>query len=193
MGAPLEVVAAPTLNSSEQHNAKTNTTMEATLIVPAAFVRYLRSGILGEWGYAAEQLSNLAHQFGGKASDGAYGEPLQVFDTIRILLGEIGWKDTDRQADVTINLHIGGAYVVKGLKHEHTMLAERLNTMPKRTRKAMRDAAAAKVAEFGEFVKSVESHVNRLSSLQCKSSASLTDHARPTLQARLPRVQQQRR
>jgi hypothetical protein len=114
-------------------------------------------------------------------SAGAYSEPLQVFDTIRILLGEIGWKDNDRQGDVTINLYVGGAYVVKGLKHEHMMLAERLNEMPKQTRKAMRDAAAAKVAEFGEFVKSTEAHVGRLGSRQCKSPASLTDHHRPTL------------
>jgi hypothetical protein len=166
--------------------------MEATLIVPALFVPYLRSGLLGEWGYAAEQLASLALQFGSGAPDGAYGEPLQAFDTIRIQLGEIGWKDNDRQGDVTINLYIGGAYVVKGLEHEHMTLADRLDEMPKRTRKTMRDAAAAKVTEFGEFVKSVESHIDRLGDHQCKSSASLTDHTRPTLQAGLPRVRQQR-
>jgi hypothetical protein len=167
--------------------------MEAPLVVPAAFVSYLRSGLLGEWGYAAELLSSLALQFGSNAPDGAYSEPLQVFDTIRILLGEISWKDNDRQGDVTIDLYVGGAYVVKGLKHEHMMLSERLDEMPQRTRKAMRDAMAARVAEFGEFVKSVEVHVDRLGGRRCKSSASLIDRPRPTIQARRPRVRQQRR
>ncbi len=165
--------------------------MEATVIVPSVFVKYLRSGLFREWGYAAEQLSSLALEFGGGAPDGAYGEPLQAFGTIGIVLGEIGWKDTDRRGDVTINLHIGGAYVVKGLKHEHMTLAEQLNEMPKRTRKAMRDIAKAKVEEFGEFVRAVESRVNRLGNLQCKSSSSLADDARPILQTRRPRVRQQ--
>jgi hypothetical protein len=162
--------------------------IEALLIVPPAFVPYLRSGLLGEWGYAAEQLSSLALQFGGNAPDGAYSEPQQVFDTIRILLGEIGWRDTDRQGDVTVNLCVGGACVVKGLKHEYMMLAEQLNEMPKRDRKTMRDAATAKVTEFGEFVKSTEARVYRLGSHQCKSSV---DHARPALQTRRSRVRKQ--
>jgi hypothetical protein len=163
--------------------------MEAPLVVPAAFVPYLRSGLLGEWGYAAERLSGLALQFGGNAPDGAYSEPLQVFDTIRILLGEIGWRDTDGQSGVTVNLYVGGACVVKGLKHEHMMLTEQLDEMPKQTRKAMRYAATAKVAEFGEFVKSTEARVNRLDSHEYESSA---DHVRPALQTRRPRVRQQR-
>lgn len=49
--------------------------MNTQLIVPAGFVSYLRGGLFGEWGYAAEQLSSLALEFGGNAPDGAYLAP----------------------------------------------------------------------------------------------------------------------
>jgi hypothetical protein len=162
--------------------------MNTTRIVPAGFVQYLRSGLFGEWGDAAKELSNLAVEFGSGAPDGAYWEPMHKFLTIYILLGEIGRKDTATQGDVVVNLSIGGEYIVSGLKHEHLVLVDRLNEMPKRTRKAMRDAASAKVAEFGEFVADVETQTNRLSLGRDTSSEPVTKTSRSPLSPRPTRV-----
>lgn len=161
--------------------------MKATLTVPAGFVTYLRKGLFGEWGYANEQLANLSLQLGSNAADGAYSEPLHSFFTILTLLCEIGWHDNDAQGDVVVNLVIGGSYVVKGLRQEHMVLEDQLAEMPKRTRKAMRDAAAAKVAEFEEFVKEVEAQVRRLRGRLVKPS---TNHsaARVPLRTKPSRV-----
>jgi hypothetical protein len=161
--------------------------MEATLIVPAVFVRYLRGSLFGEWGYAAEQLSSLALEFGGNAPDGAYLAPLHTFFTTYALLAEIGLKENTAQRDVIVNLSIGGTYVVKGLKDEHRILVEQLDEMPKKTRKAMRDAASAKVAEFGDFVKAVEEQVNGLNR-RLERPATTHPPSRPPLRAKPSRV-----
>lgn len=165
--------------------------MKATLTVPAGFVPYLRKGLFGEWGYANEQLASLSLQFGSRAPDGTYSQPLHTFFTIFTLLFEIGSKDNDVQGDVVVNLAIGGPYVVKGLQHEHLALQDQLGEMPKRTRTAMRDAASAKVVEFGAFVKEVEEQVNRLNRQPVKSSAN---HAtsRPSLRVKPSRVRRSR-
>lgn len=136
--------------------------MQTMLTVPAGFIPYLRKGLFGEWGDANEQLANLSLQFGSGAPDGAYSPPPHTFFTILTLLCEIGWRDHDAQGDAVVNLGIGGPHVVRGLKHEHLALEDHLSEMPKRTRKAMRDAASAKVAEFGEFVKEAEDQVRPL-------------------------------
>jgi hypothetical protein len=162
--------------------------MSATLTVPAGFVPYLRSGLFGEWGIAASELAVLADDFGSNASDGAYSEPLQTFLTIWTLLGEVGLKDIDGQGDVVINLGVNGAHVVKGLKHEHSALLNQLDQLPRNTRKAIRAAASAKVAEFGEFVSAVDARVNRLHSRQHQSSSALPEHSRTPLRARPPQA-----
>jgi hypothetical protein len=161
--------------------------MKATLTVPAGFVTYLRKALFGEWGYANEQLANLSLQLGSNASEGAYSAPLHSFFTILTLLCEIGWHDNHAQGDVVINLAIGGSYVVKGLRQEYMVLEDQLAEMPKRTRKAMRDAASAKVAEFGEFVKEVETQVRRLSNQPVKPSMNHST-SRPPLRATPSRV-----
>jgi hypothetical protein len=130
--------------------------MDATLTVPAGFVPYLRSGLFGEFGAAAEKLSALALQFGSGAPDGVYMPQLQNFFTLCMLLGEVGWKDLPTEADVTINLGVSGPHIVKGLKEENHTLQQQLEEMPASTSKGIRDAAAARVAEFGEFILSVE-------------------------------------
>lgn len=167
--------------------------MSATLTVPAGFVSYLRSGLLGEWGTAASEIACLADDFGSNASDGAYSEPLQAFLTIWALLGEVGVKDIDGQGDVVINLRVNGAHVVRGLKHEHRALLDQLDELPRNTRKAMRAAAAAKVAEFGEFVSAVDAQVSRLSRRQRPSASALPEHSRPPLRARPSRARGSRR
>jgi hypothetical protein len=153
------------------------------LVVPAGYVSYLRGGLFGEWGYAAEQLSSLALQFGGNAPDDAYVVPLHRFFTTYALLSDIGLKENNAQGEVVVNLSIGGVYVLNGLKVEHRMLVERLDEMPKATRKAMRDAASAEIAEFGEFVKAVEEQVNSLNRRQ-ERPATTHPPARPPLRAK---------
>jgi hypothetical protein len=135
--------------------------MEATLTVPPAFVQYLRSGLFGELGLAAEKLASLAQQFGSAASDGVYTVPLQDVFTLWMLLGEIGWKDISPERSVVINLGVGARHIVKGLKDEHTTLVQQLEEIPTSTNKRIRDAAAAKVADFEEFIASVELQTRR--------------------------------
>lgn len=165
--------------------------MNTQLTVPAGFVSYLRGSLFGEWGYAAEQLSSLALEFGGNAPDGAYLAPLHTFFTTYLLLAEIGLKEDASQRDVVVNLSIGGTHVVKGLRDEHRTLMEQLDEMPRRTRKAMRDAASAKVAEFGEFVQAVEERVNGLNR-RPERPATTHPPSRPPLRAEPSRVRRTR-
>jgi hypothetical protein len=165
--------------------------MNTQLTVPASFVSYLRGGLFGEWGYAAERLSSLAIEFGGNAPDGAYLMPLHTFFVTYALLSEIGLKENDAQGDVVVNISIGGTYMVNGLKHEHRTLVEQLGEMPKKTRKAMRDAASAKVAEFGVFVQEVEERVNSLNRLP-ERPATTHPPSRPPLRAEPSRVRRTR-
>jgi|HubBroStandDraft_1064217.scaffolds.fasta_scaffold90925_3 hypothetical protein len=165
--------------------------MSTQLTVPAGFVSYLRGSLFGEWGYAAEQLSSLALEFGGNAPDGTYLAPLHTFFATYLLLAEIGLREDAAQRDVIVNLSIGGTHVVKGLRDEHRILMEQLDEMPRRTRKAMRDAASAKVAEFGEFVQAVEERVNGLNR---RPERPPTTHppSRPPLRAEPSRVRRSR-
>jgi hypothetical protein len=165
--------------------------MNTRLTVPAGFVSYLRGGLFGEWGYAAQQLSSLALEFGGNAPDGAHLVPLHTFFTTYMLLAEIGLKDNDAQGDVVVSIGIGGLYVVNGLKSEHRALVEQLDEMPRTTRKAMRDAASAKVAEFGEFVMAVEERVNGLN--RHPERPATTHPPSRSLRAKSPRVRRAQR
>ncbi len=164
---------------------------DATLTIPAGFIPYLRSGLFDEWGWTAEDIANLALRFGSRASDGIYSASLQKFDTIRILLGNIGWRDSDAQGDTALNLGVGAVYVVEGLKGQHLALVDQLDEMPEATHKTMRDAASAKVAEFGEFVKEIDEQVRRLNRQPVKSSASHST-SRPPLRATPSRVRRSR-
>jgi hypothetical protein len=166
----------------EQEKAKE----DATLTVPPGFVPYLRTGLFNEWGRSAEDIADLALRFGSRVPDGIYGAPLQKFDTIRVLLGEIGCKDS-AHGDIAINLSVGGVYVVEGLKGQHLTLVDQLDEMPDATRKTMRDAASAKVAEFGEFVKAVEEQARRVGG-GLPSSSPTGPTRRSPLESRSPRV-----
>ncbi len=135
--------------------------MDATLTVPPAFVQYLRSGLFGELGLAAEKLCSLAQQLGSGAPDGVYTMPLLDVFTIGILLGEVGWKDISPERSVVINLGIGAPHIIKGLKDEYGTLVQQLDEIPVSTNKRMRDAAAAKVSDFEEFIKSVQAQTRR--------------------------------
>jgi hypothetical protein len=156
--------------------------MDSKLTVPASFVSYLRSGLFQEWGFASEDIANLSIEFGGRASDGAFSEPLHTFFTVLVVLfGEVGWKNSDAQGPVVVNLEIGGAYIVRALKNQHQVLVNQLGEMEEKTREEMRAAAAAKVTEFGDFVHEVETQVKRLSRHQ--RSAPVHAAAQSTLPA----------
>ncbi len=135
--------------------------MDATLTVPADFVPYLRNGLFGEWGIAAEEIAGLAQQLGSDAPDGTYSGPVQRFFTINLLLGEIGWKNHPKESDVIINLSVGASYILKGLKDEHVTLVQQLGEMPQSTNREIREAASAKVSEFAEFITSVQTQAKR--------------------------------
>jgi hypothetical protein len=135
--------------------------MDDTLTVPADFVPHLRRGLFGEWGATAEKLANLALQFGAVAPDGVYMAPLQTFYTLGVLLGEVGWRDIPKERDAVINLSVGAPQIIKGLHEEHLVLVQQLEEMPNTTNKAIRGAAAAMVADFGEFIGSVETQAAR--------------------------------
>jgi hypothetical protein len=135
--------------------------MSAILAVPSGFVVYLRSGLYGEWGFAAEELSTLALGFGSSAPHG-YGEPLETFDAARVLLGAIGWTDDPSQGDVEIDLGSYPLLVLKALRHEYAALLAQFQELPKKTSKEVSDFAAARVAALDEFVKAVEPQVERL-------------------------------
>lgn len=156
--------------------------MDATLTVPAVFVPYLRSGLFGEWGSETEKLCNLAQQFGCGAPDGVYMLPLQNFFTLCVLLGEVGWKDPPTERDVVINLGVGALHIVNGLKEEYGTLVQQLDEMPSGMNKGIRDAAAANVAEFAEFIASVEAQAVRARRRRMKPTP-IHPSSRPPLSA----------
>jgi hypothetical protein len=135
--------------------------MSEILNVPRAHVAYLRNGLIGEWGFAAEELSTLALGFGSSAPHG-YGEPLETFDAARTLLNAIGWTDNPSQNDVEIDLGSYPLLVLKALKHEYSALLAQFQELPKKTSKEVSDFAAARVAVLDDFVKAVETQVERL-------------------------------
>jgi hypothetical protein len=157
--------------------------MDATLNVPAGFVRYLRSGLFGELGSAAEKMSTLAQQFGSGAPDGVYMLPLQNIITVWALLGEVGWKDLPTESDVVVNLGVGAPHLVNALKEEHRTLVLQLDEMPSSMNKRIRDAASANAAGLAEFIKSVEAQAARARRRRHKP-APIHPTSRPPLSAR---------
>jgi hypothetical protein len=100
--------------------------MAAALTVPAAFVADLRSGLFGEWGFAAEGLSNLALTFGGRGPEEVYERPLRTFDAVRTLLNATGWSVQTVEVDVEIDLSPHSSVVLQALRNEQEALADRL-------------------------------------------------------------------
>lgn len=109
--------------------------------------------------------------------------PLQTFFTLCLLLGEVGWKDIPAEKDLVINLGVVAPQLIKGLWEEHQVLVQQLEEMPASTNKAIRDAAAAMVAEFGEFIQSVETQAARARRRRLKPTP-IHPTSRPPLSAR---------
>lgn len=165
-----------------------------TRTVPASIVPYLRRGLLGELGFAAEELAHLLLASDDQAPDAAFPSPLHTLLTILIPLGEIGWQKADVPRDVVINLEIGGAYVVNGLREELLALERQLSVRLKSESiaRATRNTASAKLAEFGEFVRVVEEQVNRLNR-QRRTSIPTSSDTRPPLRDKSSQARQPRR
>ncbi len=136
------------------------------LTVPANLVPQLRSGLFGEWGFAAEDISHHALQFGSKAPDDGseapddvYRKPLETFDVGRALLDAVGWRTTSSQADVSIDLSRHRLYprlVTGALANEQFALVERLAEMPKTTIEEVRQAVRAQIEALDEFIAVIE-------------------------------------
>src|SRR5271170_2972520 len=115
---------------------------DAMLAVPSDIVPYLRRGLFGEWGFAAEDISNRALQFGSGASSNFYREPLEAFDAGRALIDEIGWRNKRSQTDVEINLSLHPQLVLRALRKEHLVLTDQLAEMPRTASKQARDSVS---------------------------------------------------
>src|ERR1700723_3441985 len=100
--------------------------MEMVLTVPAAFVADLRSGLFGEWGFAAENLSNLALTFSGRGPEQVYEAPLRAFDAARALLNTTGWRVQAVESNVEIDLGLHPSVVLQALRNEQEALVDRL-------------------------------------------------------------------
>lgn len=129
------------------------------LTVPAKLVPQLRSGLFGEWGFAAEDISRHALQFGSEAPDDVYRKPLETFDAGRALLDAVGWRTNSSQADVRLDLSRHRLYprlVTGALANEQFALVERLEEMPKTTIEEVRQAVRAQIEALDEFIAVIE-------------------------------------
>jgi hypothetical protein len=135
---------------------------DAMLAVPSEIVPYLRRGLFGEWGFAAEDISNRALQFGSGARSNSYQEPLRTFDAARALLDEIGWRDNKSQTDVAINLSLHHQLVLRALRMEHLVLVDQLAETPRVTSKQAHDSVSTRTEALGEFVKQVKAQARLL-------------------------------
>lgn len=74
-----------------------------TITIPARIVRYLREGLHGQLGMAAEDIGQANHE-GGRLRPVLYAEPLERFDHARALLDLIGWKNEADEGPAIVNL-----------------------------------------------------------------------------------------
>lgn len=137
--------------------------MGTTLTVPSCFVPYLRSGLIGEWGFVAEDASRRALRFGVDASEELYRESREAFYASCELLDVIGWRNTSPQTDIDIDLTLHPTLVVKALRGTHGVLVDQLEEIPSNEN---RNAALTRVKALGDFVKVVERQVRRASGHQ---------------------------
>jgi hypothetical protein len=146
---------------------------EAMLMVPSEIVPYLRRGLFGEWGFAAEDISSRALQFGSGARSNFYREPLKVFDAARALIDEIGWRDKRSQTDVEINLGLYPQLVLRALKKEHLVLTDQLAEMPRTASERARHSVGTRTEVLGEFVKRVKMQARLLGLAETQAASSM--------------------
>ncbi len=133
--------------------------MSPVLLVPAEYVANLRSGLLGEWGFAAEDLSILALQSDNDVSARMYRKALGLFDTSRALLDLVGWRSERHEVEVCIDLDAGELYptvVINALTSERVALVAHLEEMPRRTNESVRQVMRSRIGGLGDLIASAE-------------------------------------
>jgi hypothetical protein len=152
---------------------------DTALTVPSCFVPYLRSGLIGEWGFIAEEASRRALTFGSNASEHLYREPREAFYASCELLDAIGWSNTSSQTDVEIDLAMYYMLVVKALRGAHGVLVDQLEERPKEDQSDV----LPRVEALGDFVKVVERRVRRLGYRQTEGPSARSASPAGTPQA----------
>jgi|SRR5580704_17838401 hypothetical protein len=153
--------------------------METTLTVPAAFVADLRSGLFCEWGFAAENLSNLALTFGSRSEE-VYESPLRAFEAARTFLGAVSWRDQSVESDTEIDIGLYPALVLRALQSQYEALVDRLGEVAGTP--IPEDAYLAIVTHaegLREFITSVETRVEQIIGEQSADDAIATQRLLP--------------
>lgn len=139
--------------------------MDSALVVPGDFVSDVRSGLFGEWGFAAEQLSVMALQLGGDASGGVFREPLELFDAGRALLDIVGWQREQADREIHIDLsahHLYPTILSKALRNERTALAAYLDDIPCAGSDYARHSLRRRIAALEDLLVSIEGKAGQL-------------------------------
>ena len=158
--------------------------MNAVLIVPAEYVANLRSGLWGEWGFAAEDLSTLALQMGSDASARTYREALELFDASRALIDLVGWRRERHEVEVCIDLgarELYPAIVIKALSGERAALVAHLEEMPRRTSESVRQVMRGRIGGLGDLIAAAEDKAEALRPPKPKSRRRAPLRSRPGL------------
>jgi len=139
--------------------------MDTALVVPSDFAPDVRSGLFGEWGFAAEKLSVMALQLGGDASGGVFREPLELFDAGRALLDLVGWQREQADREIHIDLsahHLYPAILCKALRNERSALAAYLDDVPRCGSDYARHSLRRRIAALEDLVVCIETKAGQL-------------------------------
>lgn len=137
--------------------------MSTMLAVPAALVADVRSGLLGEWGFAAEDLANLALASEARRPVEVYEEPLKAFDAVRAFLDIVGWKVKPQEQTVEIDLERHPLVVLKALRTSQDELADRLGETERTPVPAeVQYAMILRADALGDFAAAVDVQVREL-------------------------------
>lgn len=158
--------------------------MSSILLVPVEYVANLRAGLLGEWGFAAEDLAALALEMESDASPRTYREALALFDASRALIDLVGWRRERHEVEVCLDLAANEFYpaiVIKALSGERAALVAHLEEMPRRANESVRQVMRSRIGGLGDLIASTEDKAERL------KPPPLSPAARPALRPMLRR------
>jgi hypothetical protein len=137
--------------------------MSTMLAVPAALVADVRSGLFGEWGFAAEDLTNLALAFGARGSVDVYQDALKAFDAARDFLDIVGWQVKPKEQAVEIDLELHPLVVLKALHTSQDALTDRLGEVSGTVVPAeVQHEMILRADTLGDFAAAVDAQVRKL-------------------------------
>ncbi len=139
--------------------------MSTLLVVPAARVPQLRSGLLGEWGHAAHSLYALTPETGSDATSRAYRDALDRFNACRALIDLLGWRRERREVAARIDLSANALYpaiVLAALSGQRTALAPQLGELRPPTNGHVRQIGHSRVIGLGDLIASTEGNAETL-------------------------------